>query len=138
MTSAAHQARPRCSSAVGGRSPSPAPSLSPSPSPSPSPAPSVGPSPGAGAGASVGRSPCPSMATSAHARNSSCGPQPTASVPFSQRPQLLPATYRHCNTRDGHSDPLHSRSRGVCLMSESVSPFTVRSERVIEDWEFVI
>lgn len=44
----------------------------------------------------VKRSP---MAISAHARNSSCGPQPTAPVPFAHVPQLLPAIYFHCSTQ---------------------------------------
>lgn len=34
--------------------------------------------------------PLPAIEMSAHARNSSCGPQPTAPVPFGQLPQLLP------------------------------------------------
>lgn len=34
--------------------------------------------------------PLPAMVMSAQARNSSCGPQPTAPVPFGQLPQLLP------------------------------------------------
>lgn len=45
------------------------------------------------AGSSVvsGSVPFPAIVMSAHARNSSCGPQPTAPVPFGQLPQLFPA-----------------------------------------------
>lgn len=50
---------------------------------------------------------------SAHALNSSCGPQPTAPVPFSHTPQLLPATYFHCNTHWLHV----SRSGNAYLIS---------------------
>lgn len=38
--------------------------------------------------------PLPAMEMSAHARNSSWGPQPTAPVPLEQLPQLLPRERR--------------------------------------------
>lgn len=69
------------------------------------------------------------MVMSAQERNSSCGPQPTAPVPFGQLPQLLPkinqnfqknpsnshgknnipATYLHCNMQCSHCNCLGSR-----------------------------
>uniref|UniRef100_A0A8D8KR79 (northern house mosquito) hypothetical protein n=1 Tax=Culex pipiens TaxID=7175 RepID=A0A8D8KR79_CULPI len=40
--------------------------------------------------------------TSAQARNSSCGPHPTAPFPSGQTPQLLPAMYFHWITQLVH------------------------------------